>query len=73
MQSLPSAEEYERLKEKRQKELMREIEAQRQAELEAKRIAARMDEVREGEGRKKWVVGETRVLMREMCGVRELL
>ena len=47
LQSLPSAEEYEKLKEQRQKELLREIEAQRQKELEAKRLAAKMDEVSE--------------------------
>ena len=46
LQSLPNPDDYERLKEKRQKELLREIEAQRQAELEAKRLAAsRLDEV----------------------------
>ena len=46
LQSLPSPDDYERLKEKRQKQLLREIEAQRQAELEAKRLAAKMEEVR---------------------------
>ena len=51
LQSLPSAEEYEKLKEQRQKELLREIELQRQKELEAKRLAGRMDEVRRETGR----------------------
>ena len=51
---------------------MREIEAQRQAELEAKRIAARLDEVREGEREivGGGVVGKIRwVFTREVCRV----
>ena len=61
------------MKEKRQKELMREIEAQRQAELEAKRIAARMDEVGEEKGGKsRWERGRGDESSNDMCGVREL-
>jgi len=44
LQSLPTEEQYEKLKEERQKELMRQIEAQRQAELEAKRLTEKLDQ-----------------------------